>query len=65
MTDQTFAEKLASRLLARQGIAAIWELHIAAASAYRRGYVERAEGFAELADLAEREWVREGLNNPS
>jgi len=38
MNGPTFTESLAVRLLARDGIAAIWQLHVAAAAAYRDGY---------------------------
>jgi hypothetical protein len=52
------AEKLASKMLAREGIGAIWELHILAANAYRKGRLETAEALVVLADAAEREWLR-------
>ena len=47
------AEKLASKMLAREGIGAIWELHILAANAYRKGRLETAEAL-----VTEREWLR-------
>ena len=37
---------------------AIWELHILAANAYRKGRLETAEALVVLADAAEREWLR-------
>jgi len=55
MTVPTFAEKLAVRLLAREGISAVWQLHVAAATAYRDGYKRAAETALEIADAAERE----------
>jgi aspartate aminotransferase-like enzyme len=55
MTVPTFAEKLAVRLLAREGISAVWQLHVAAATAYRDGYKRAAETVLEIADAAERE----------
>ncbi len=58
MTRQAFAEMLASRLLTREGIAAIWELHVAAANAYRYKRMETAAALLALADAAEREWLR-------
>jgi hypothetical protein len=58
MTRQTFADMLASRLLAREGLAAIWNLHVAAASAYRNRRLETAEALVSLADAAERAWLR-------
>jgi hypothetical protein len=51
---------LASRLLAREGLAAIWDLHVAAAHAYRHGRLETAEALIALADAAERAWLRGG-----
>jgi hypothetical protein len=53
-----FAEKLASKMLARDGVGAIWELHILAANEYRKGRLETAEALIVLADAAEREWLR-------
>jgi len=51
-------EKLASKMLARGGIGAIWELHILAANAYGEARLETAEALVVLADAAEREWLR-------
>ena len=42
----------------REGIAAIWQLHLAAARAYRDGLNEAATGIVEIADAAEREWLQ-------
>ena len=55
MTVQTFAERIALELLAREGLAAIWQLHVAAATAYNDGYRRAAETVLEIADAAERE----------
>ena len=63
MNAPTFAEKLAVRLLAREGISAVWQLHVAAASAYRDGYRRAAETVLEIADAAERELL-ERTHNP-
>lgn len=52
---RTLAEKLASDLLAREGIPAIWDLHLAAASARSAGKLEIAASLIEIADAAERE----------
>ena len=57
MTRHTFAQTLAVRMLAREGMTAIWELHVAAASAYQRGQSSVAAMLIEIADAAEREWV--------
>ena len=48
---------IASRMLARNGLAAIWELHVAAGIAYRTGNFAAAASIMELADAAEREWM--------
>ena len=57
MTRQTFAQKLAVRMLAREGMTVIWELHVAAAGAYERGKSSVAAMLIEIADAAEREWL--------
>jgi hypothetical protein len=41
-----------------EGIAAIWQLHLAAARAYRRGQKAAATGMIDIADAAEQEWLR-------
>jgi hypothetical protein len=56
MTRQTFTQKLAVRVLAREGMTAIWELHVAAAEAYQRGHSSVAAMLIEIADAAEWEW---------
>jgi hypothetical protein len=55
---RTPAEVIALTLLARDGIAAIWGLHLSAAGAYRDGNKSVAIGIIEIADAAEREWLR-------
>jgi hypothetical protein len=55
---RTPAEIIALSLLARDGIAAIWQLHLSAALAYRDGQKAAATGIIEIADAAEREWLR-------
>jgi hypothetical protein len=57
MTRQIFARKLAVRMLAGEGITAIWGLNVAAAAAYRRGQSSAAAMLIEIADAAEREWL--------
>jgi hypothetical protein len=47
-------EKIALSLLASDGIAAIWQLHLVAARAYRGGHSHSAEILIETADAAER-----------
>src|SRR5258707_10315605 len=56
MTRHTFVERLALRVLAREGITAIWHLHIAAAQADAGGRPTAAAMLIEIADAAEREW---------
>jgi len=53
-----WTENLALTMLAREGIAAIWQLHLSAARAYRDGHRAAAATIIEIADAAEREWVR-------
>ena len=55
------AEKLARDMLERDGVAAIWELHIAALAAKEAGKLEVAASLVEVAEAAERLWaVRDG-----
>ena len=56
----TLTEGIALRLLASNGIAAIWHLQVAAAITYRTGNPEAAASIMEIADAAEREWSRSG-----
>ena len=56
--SRTPAEIVALSLLARDGIAAIWGLHLSAALAYQDGHEGVAAGIIEIADAAEREWLR-------
>ena len=44
-------------MLAREGMPAIWRLHVAAADADRRGHSSVAAMLIEIADAAEREWL--------
>jgi hypothetical protein len=56
--DRTPTEIVALSLLAQDGIGAIWQLHLSAALAYRDGQKVAAAGIVEIADAAEREWLR-------
>jgi hypothetical protein len=58
MTLPTPAEITALTLLDRDGIAAIWMLYLSAAGAYRAGHKSVAAGIIDIADAAEREWLR-------
>jgi hypothetical protein len=51
-------DKLALSALARDGIAAIWNLHIAAAEAHGAGYPSAASAILEIAEAAEDAWLR-------
>src|SRR3954452_12747066 len=56
MTQKIFAQKLALRMLAGEGLPGIWQLHVAASDAHRRGRSEVAVILTDIADAAEREW---------
>jgi len=62
---RTRTENLALTMLARDGIAAIWALHLAAARACRDGNKGMAATIIEIADAAEREWLRRAKPLPS
>jgi hypothetical protein len=55
---RTRTENLALTVLAHEGIAAIWRLHLVAAEAYRDGNKAMAATIIEITDAAEREWLR-------
>ena len=44
-------------ILAREGVAAIWQLHVAAAAAHQTGDPDAADAILEIADAAEQEWL--------
>jgi hypothetical protein len=44
--------------VAREGIAAIWQLHLAAADAHQSGYRLAAASILEIAEAAEEAWLR-------
>ena len=54
----TVTEAVALRVLAREGIAAIWQLQVAAGSAYRTGHPGPAASIMEIAEAAERVLMR-------
>ena len=54
----TLTEGIALRLLARDGIAAIWHVQMAAAAVYRTGDPIGADSILKIAVAAEREWMR-------
>ena len=51
----TLTDGIASRMLARHGISAVWQLQVAAAIVYRTGNRTAAECILEMADAAERD----------
>jgi hypothetical protein len=52
------SEQVAANMLKRYGFAAIWQLHLSAARAYRDGSELAARSILEIADAAERVWLR-------
>jgi len=58
MARRTVTENLALAILARSGIETIWRLHTAAAEVYQIGNPSAAAAILEIADAAERAWVR-------
>jgi hypothetical protein len=54
----TLTDGIASRILARHGIAAIWQLQVAASIVYRTGNRTAAASILEMADAAEREFLQ-------
>ena len=55
---RTPAEITALTLLDRDGIASIWQLHMAAADAYQTGHPAAAGAILEIAEAAEEAWLR-------
>jgi len=51
-------EQVAANLLNRSGIALIWDLHLVAAKAHLDGRKLTARSLLEIADAAERVWLR-------
>ena len=52
--EREFHEAIACDLLARDGGAIVWQLHLDATKAYRNGYPLGAEVLIKVADAAER-----------
>ena len=55
--QQTMTEKIAVSILSREGLAAIWKLHEAAAEAHRTGHPRSAAAVVEIAEAAEEAWL--------
>jgi hypothetical protein len=53
-------EIVAARMLAREGMAVIWQLHLRAAASYMRANRLATAALAGLADTAERLWRNAG-----
>jgi len=51
-------EQLALSMLAREGIAVIWQLQVAAADAHRTGHPQAAASILDVAEAAEAAWLR-------
>ena len=56
----TFVEKIALELLVRDGPSAVWQLHLAAATAHGDGHAKAADALLQIADAAERELASGG-----
>ena len=58
MAGSTFTRAIAFCILDGAGPNVIWDLHLMAADADRAGRRDLADGFAEVADAVEQEWLR-------
>ena len=54
-------ETVAGKMLARDGVEVIWQLHLRAATSYRRGNWLSALALVGIADTAERLWRGNGI----
>jgi hypothetical protein len=54
----TLTDQLALSMLASDGIAVIWRLHMAAAGAHQTGHPAAAHSLLEVAEAAENAWLR-------
>ena len=57
MKTSALFETVATKLLARQGIGVIWQLHLRAATSHLHGNWLAAIALVAIADAAERQWV--------
>jgi hypothetical protein len=57
------SEQVAANMLNRYGLAAIWQLHLSATKAYRAGNELAARSIMDIADAAERVWLRHSVDN--
>ena len=58
MIHRTLNENLALKILANEGIEAIWRLHLAAAAAHRDGCPSVSASVTEIAEAAEEVLLR-------
>ena len=61
---RALTKELALNLLAVDGSAAIWLIHLTAAKAYRQGHPRAAQILIEIADVAEQERLRNPRETP-
>ena len=57
MKQPTVVETIARRLLARQGIGVIWQLHLRASASHLNRNWLSAAALIGIADAAERQWA--------
>ncbi len=55
---RTLTENIALKILAKEGLGAIWRLHVAAANAYRNGCLTAAASVVEIVEAAEEMLLR-------
>jgi len=55
---RTLTNQLALSMLASDGIAAIWRLHMAAADAHQTGNPAAADALQDIVEAAEEAWLR-------
>ena len=55
--SSTLTERIALSILNREGVAAIWMLHVAAAETHRTGHPRGADAIEEIAEAAEQAWI--------
>ena len=55
---RALTEQLALSILAREGLAVIWQLHLSAAEAHRTRHHSAAAAILDIAEAAEAAWLR-------
>ena len=58
-----WSEQVAADMLSQDGLAAVWQLHLSATRAYREGNELAARLMIDIADAAERLWLRRSKDN--